>query len=126
MDLIIEDGGVTQLAVLKYLTLEDLLRRETPIVMARYLIEEAVPAMLNGSKRIFQKRIETEDQMVIEREKKRKQRAEAHSPEIKKQRKSEEANKQVQEGSSKRQKTEGRSGCKHLACSTHTCKGQAK
>ena len=46
VDLIIREGGVTQLAVLEYLTLEDLLRWKTPIVMARYLIEKAVPTML--------------------------------------------------------------------------------
>ena len=48
VDLIITEGGVTQLAVLEYLTLEDLLRWKTPIVMARYLIEKAVPTMLRG------------------------------------------------------------------------------
>jgi len=46
VDLIIKEGGVTQLAVLESLTLEDLLRWKTPIVMARYLIEKAVPTML--------------------------------------------------------------------------------
>ena len=46
VDLIIKEGDVTKLAVLKYLTVEDLLRWKTPIVMARYLIEEAVPTML--------------------------------------------------------------------------------
>ena len=46
VELIITEGGVTKLAVLKYLTVEDLLRWKTPIVMARYLIEEAVPTML--------------------------------------------------------------------------------
>ena len=46
VDLIIKEGGVTKLAVLKYLTVEDLLRWKTPFVMARYLIEEAVPTML--------------------------------------------------------------------------------
>jgi hypothetical protein len=46
VDLIIKEGGVTKLAVLKYLTVDDLLRWKTPIVMARYLIEEAVPTML--------------------------------------------------------------------------------
>ena len=46
VELIITEGGVTKLAVLKYLTVDDLLRWKTPIVMARYLIEEAVPTML--------------------------------------------------------------------------------
>ena len=46
VDLIVKEGGVTKLAVLKYLTVEDLLRWKTPIVMARYLIEEAVPTLL--------------------------------------------------------------------------------
>ncbi len=70
--------------------------------------------------RISKKRQATEDQMLIEQEKKRyKQRAEAHSPELKKQRMSEETNVQAQEGFSKRQKTEGQSGCEQLACSTH-------
>ena len=46
VDLIIKEGGVTKLAVLKSLTVDDLLRWKTPIVMARYLIEEAVPTML--------------------------------------------------------------------------------
>ena len=36
VELIITEGGVTKLAVLKYLTVEDLLRWKTPIVMARY------------------------------------------------------------------------------------------
>ena len=64
-----------------------------------------------------QKRKATE--MVIEREKKRKQTAETHSPVLKQQRMSEETNGQAQEGLSKRQKTEGQSGCEQLACSTH-------
>ena len=64
-----------------------------------------------------QKRKATE--MEIEREKKRKQTAEAHSPELKQQRMSEETNVQAQEGLDKRQKTEGQSGCEQLACSTH-------
>jgi len=46
VDLIIKEGGVTKLAVLKSLTVEDLIRWKTPFVMARYLIEEAVPMML--------------------------------------------------------------------------------
>ena len=46
VDLIIKEDGVTKLAVLKYLTVEDLLRWKTPFVMARYLTEEAVPTML--------------------------------------------------------------------------------
>ncbi len=35
VDLIINEGGVTKLAVLKYLTVEDLLRWNTPFVMAQ-------------------------------------------------------------------------------------------
>jgi len=46
VDRIITEGGVTKLAVLKYVTVEDLIRWKTPFVMARYLIEEAVPMML--------------------------------------------------------------------------------
>ena len=65
----------------------------------------------------LQKRKATE--MVIEREKKRKQTAETHSPELKQQRMSEETNVQAHESLSKRQKTEGQSGCEQLACSTH-------
>jgi hypothetical protein len=65
----------------------------------------------------LQKRKATE--MASEREKKRKQTAEIYSPELKKQRMSEETNVQAQEGLSKRQKTEGQSGCEQLACSTH-------
>jgi len=34
VDLIIKEGGVTKLAVLKYLTVEDLIRWKTPFVMA--------------------------------------------------------------------------------------------
>jgi len=47
-------------------------------------------------------------ELKIEREKKRKHTVETHSPEIKHQRMSEETNMQVQEGLSKRQRTEGR------------------
>jgi hypothetical protein len=65
----------------------------------------------------LQKRKATE--MAMEREKKRKQTAEIYSPELKQQRMSEETNVQAQEGLSKRQKTEGQSGCEQLACSTH-------
>ena len=74
---------------------------------------------LENLKRSLQKRKATEDPMVIEREKKDKQRAETHSPELKKQRMSEETDVQAQGGLSKRQKTEGQSGCAQLACSTH-------
>jgi hypothetical protein len=48
--LIIKEGSFTKLAVLKYLTVEDLLRWKTPFAMARYLIEEAVPTMLRDLK----------------------------------------------------------------------------
>ncbi len=48
VDLIINEGGVTKLAVVKYLTVEDLLRWKTPIAIARYLIEEAIPTMLRA------------------------------------------------------------------------------
>jgi hypothetical protein len=64
-----------------------------------------------------QKRKATE--VMIERDKKRKHTAETHSPEIKHQRMSEETNVQAQEGLSKRQKSDGQSGCEQLACSTH-------
>ncbi len=57
--------------------------------------------------------------MVIEREKKGTQRAETYTPELKKQRTSEEKNVLAQEGLGKRQKTKGQSGCEQLACSTH-------
>ena len=56
---------------------------------------------------------------MIEREKKGKQRAEPSTPELKKQRMSEEANVLAQESLSKRQKTKGQSGFEQLACSTH-------
>jgi hypothetical protein len=72
---------------------------------------------LENLERSLPKRKATE--LVIEREKKRKQTAETHSPELKKQRTSEETNVQAQGGLSKRQKTEGQSGCEQLACSTH-------
>ena len=55
--------------------------------------------------RSSQKRKATEDQMVIEREKKGRQRTETFAPELKKQRMSEETNVLAQEGLSKRQKT---------------------
>ena len=57
--------------------------------------------------------------MVIEREKKGRQRTGTFAPELKKQRMSEETNVLAQEGLSKRQKTKGQSGCAQLACSTH-------
>ena len=82
-------------------------------------IAEKKRAALENLKRSSQKRKATEDQMVIEREKKGQQRAETYSPELKKQRMSEETNVLAQEGLSKRQKTEGQSGCAQLACSTH-------
>ena len=82
-------------------------------------IAEKKRAALENLKRSLQKRKATADQMVIEREKKGKQRAETLSPELKKQRMSEETNVLAQEGLSKRQKTEGQSGCAQLACSTH-------
>ena len=70
---------------------------------------------LNGA--YVQKRKAIADQMVIEREKKGKQRAGAYSPELKKRRMNEEANVLAQEGLSKRQKTKGQSGCEQLTCS---------
>ncbi len=57
--------------------------------------------------------------MVIEREKKGRQRAETLVPELKKQRMSEETNVIVQGGLSKRKKTDGQNGCEQPACSTH-------
>ena len=84
-----------------------------------------VKAMIAEKKRKALKNLELRSQkrkateMVIEREKKRKQTAETHSPVLKQQRMSEETNGQAQEGLSKRQKTEGQSGCEQLACSTH-------
>jgi hypothetical protein len=62
--------------------------------------------------RSSQKRKATEDQMVIEREKKGRQRTETPAPELKKQRMCEETNVLAQEGLSKRQKAEGQSGNK--------------
>ena len=84
-----------------------------------------VKAMIAEKKREALRNLELRSQkrkvaeMVIEREKKRKQTAETHSPVLKQQRMSEETNGQAQEGLSKRQKTEGQSGCEQLACSTH-------
>ena len=46
VDLIVKEGGVTELELFKYLTVEDLLGWRTPIVKARYLIQEAVPRLL--------------------------------------------------------------------------------
>ncbi len=46
-------------------------------------------------------------------------RIKTYTPELKKQRMSEETNVLAQEDLSKRQKTKGQSGCKQLACSTH-------
>ncbi len=79
---------------------------------------------LENLKRSSQKRKATEVQMLIEREKKGKQRAETYPPELKKRRMIEETNVLAQEGLSKRQKTEGQTGCAQLACSTH--KGTSK
>ncbi len=70
-------------------------------------------------KRSLKKRKAMEGHMVIEREKKGKQRTETYTPELKKQRMSEETNVLAQEGLSKRQKAKGQSGCEQLACSTH-------
>ena len=86
-------------------------------VNVKEMIADKKREALENLERSLQKRKATE--MVTEREKKRKQTAETHSPELKKQRMSEETNVQAQEGLSKRQKTEGQSGCEQLACSTH-------
>ena len=86
-------------------------------VNVKEMIAEKKREALENLERSLQKRKATE--MVIEREKKRKQTAETQSPELKKQRMSEETNVQAQGGLSKRQKTEGQSGCGQLACSTH-------
>ena len=88
-------------------------------VNVKEMIAKKKREALETFKRSLQKRKATEDPMVIEREKKDKQRAETHSPELKKQRMSEETDVQAQGGLSKRQKTEGQSGCEQLACSTH-------
>ncbi len=55
-------------------------------------IAEKKREALEHSKRSLQKRKATEGQMVIEREKKGKQRAETYPPELKKYRMSEESN----------------------------------
>jgi hypothetical protein len=86
-------------------------------VNVKEMIAEKKREALKNLELSLQKRKATE--MLIEREKKRKQTAETHAPELKKQRMSEETNVQAQEGLSKRQKTEGQSGCEQLACSTH-------
>ena len=85
----------------------------------REMIEEKKLEALEKLKRSLKKRTATEGQMVIEREKKGKQRAETYTPELKKQRMSEEANVLAPEGLSKIQKTKGQSGYGQLACSTH-------
>ena len=86
-------------------------------VNVKEMIADKKREALENLKRSLQKRKATE--MVTEREKKRKQTTETHSPELKKHRMSEETNVKAQEGLSKRQKTEGQSGCEQLACSTH-------
>ncbi len=83
------------------------------------MIAEKKREALENLKRSLQKRKAIEGQMVIEREKKGKQRAGTYSPELNKQRMSEETNVLAQEGLSKRQKTKGQSGFEQLACSTH-------
>ena len=82
-------------------------------------IAEKKRAALENLERSSQKRKATEGQMVIEWEKKSKHRAETYSPELKKQRMSEDTTVLAQEGLSKRQKTKGQSGCEQLACSTY-------
>ena len=67
-------------------------------VNAKEMIAEKKREALENLERSLQKRKATEDPMVIEREMKDKQRAETHSPELKKQRMSEEINVQAQEG----------------------------
>ncbi len=85
----------------------------------REMIEKKKLEALEKLKRSLQKRKAIEGQMVIEREKKGKQRAGTYTREVKKQRTSEETNVLAQEGLSKRQKTKGQSGFEQLACSTH-------
>ena len=65
------------------------------------------------------KRKECEGKPVIDRPEKRKQWGVNYKPEIKKQRWSLEINVFAQAGLSKRQKTNGQTGCAQLACSTH-------
>jgi hypothetical protein len=86
-------------------------------VNVRAMIAEKKREALKKLEFSLQKRKATE--MAIEREKKRKQPTEIHSPELKQQRMSEETNVQAHESLSKRQKTDGQSGCEQLACSTH-------
>jgi len=88
-------------------------------VIVEEKIAEKKRVALENLKRSLDKRKATEDQMVIEREKKGRQRMETFAPELKKQRMSEETNVIIQEGLSKRQKAEGQNGCAQLACSTH-------
>jgi hypothetical protein len=88
-------------------------------VIVKEKIAEKKRVALETLKRSLDKRKATEDQMVIEREKKGRQRMETFAPELKKQRMSEETNVIIQEGLSKRQKAEGQNGCAQLACSTH-------
>ena len=65
-------------------------------VNAKEVTAEKKREALENLERSLQKRKATD--MVIEREKKRKQTAETHSPELKKQRMSKETNVQAQEG----------------------------
>jgi hypothetical protein len=88
-------------------------------VIVKEKIAEKKRVALENLKRSLDKRKATEDQMVIEREKKGRQRMETFAPELKKQRMSEETNVIIQEGLSKRQKAEGQNGCAQLVCSTH-------
>jgi len=88
-------------------------------VIVKEKIAEKKRVALETLKRSLDKRKATEEQMVIEREKKGRQRMETFAPELKKQRMSEETNVIIQEGLSKRQKAEGQNGCAQLACSTH-------
>ena len=43
VDLIVTEGGVTKLEILRYLTVEDLIKWRTPFIKAWYLINEAGP-----------------------------------------------------------------------------------
>ena len=90
-------------------------------------ISETDREMIQADKRIVLERLkqsskslEIDGQMVIEREKKRKQRVVKYTPVIKKQRWREETClHQCVEVKHKRQKTKGQDGCAQLACSTH-------
>jgi hypothetical protein len=83
------------------------------------MIEEKELEALEKRKQSSKKRKAIEGHMVIEREKKGKQRTETYTPETKEGRMSEERNFLAQEGLSKIQKTKGQNGCAQLACSTH-------